>query len=169
MANSLLSSNFFTYANAVRCPWNHAGELICLLATLSFGCYALPASATTAANASSISDGGLLQVVLGLGLVLAIIAGAAWLFRRFGGIAKGPASMIKVIGGSAVGQRERVVLVEVADTWLVIGVTPGHVTALHSMPKGENRASIPDSTGDPARNARFSAWFKQVMEKRNGK
>lgn len=111
----------------------------------------------------------MLQVLLGLGLVLAVIAGAAWLLRRFGGVARSPASAIKVIGGSAVGQRERIVLVEVGDTWLVVGVAPGHVTALHSMPKGESTASIPDSTGGPAGEARFSTWFKQVMEKRNGK
>lgn len=113
----------------------------------------------------------MLQVMLGLGLVLAVIAGAAWLLRRFGGMARGPASVVKVIGGSAVGQRERVVLVEVGDTWLVVGVAPGHVTALHSMPKGESTVSIPNgaNTGSPVGDARFSAWFKQVMEKRNGK
>ena len=113
----------------------------------------------------------MLQVMLGLGLVLAVIAGAAWLLRRFGGMARGAASVVKVIGGSAVGQRERVVLVEVGDTWLVVGVAPGHVTALHSMPKGESTVSFPNgtSTGSPVGDARFSAWFKQVMEKRNGK
>ncbi len=113
----------------------------------------------------------MLQVMLGLGLVLAVIAGAAWLLRRFGGVARSPASAIKVIGGSAVGQRERVVLVEVGDTWLVVGVAPGHVTALHSMPKGESTVSIPNgtNTGSPVGDTRFSAWFKQVMEKQNGK
>src|SRR5665647_1396496 len=93
--------------------------------TLLLGCCALPASATTPANASPVSDGGMLQVMLGLGLVLAMIAGAAWLLRRFGGMARSSASAVKVIGGSAVGQRERVVLVEVGDTWLVVGVAPG--------------------------------------------
>jgi flagellar protein FliO/FliZ len=139
--------------------------------TLLLGCCALPASATTPANVSPVSDGGMLQVMLGLGLVLAVIAGGAWLLRRFGGMARGPASVVKVIGGSAVGQRERVVLVEVGDTWLVVGVAPGNVTALHSMPKGESTVSIPNgtNTGSPVGDARFSAWFKQVMEKRNGK
>jgi hypothetical protein len=39
------------------------------------------------------------------------------------------------------------------------------------MPKGESTVSIPNSTsaGNPVGDARFSAWFKQVMEKRNGK
>ncbi len=74
----------------------------------------------------------------------------------------------KVIGGSAVGQRERVVLVEVADTWLVVGVAPGHVTALHSMPKGEITTGTADTVGGASTDHRFSAWFKKTMEKRNG-
>jgi flagellar protein FliO/FliZ len=64
-----------------------------------------------------------------------------------------------------VGQRERVVLVEVADTWLVIGVAPGHVTALHSMPKGD----IANEGNSDARDARqgFPRWVRQVKEKRD--
>ncbi|MDN5752493.1 MAG: flagellar biosynthetic protein FliO [Nitrosospira sp.] len=119
------------------------------------------------AGASPAADGGMLQVMLGLVLVLAVIAGSAWLLKRFGGMPRGSAGAIKVIGGSAVGQRERVVLVEVADTWLVIGVAPGQVTALHNMPKGESMATG-RAAGENESDARFSAWFRQVMEKRNG-
>jgi flagellar protein FliO/FliZ len=104
----------------------------------------------------------MLQVVLGLGFVLVLMGGLAWLLRRFGGPQQGSAGTIKIIGGSAVGQRERVVLVEVADTWLVVGVAPGHVTALHTMPKGE----VATSAGHAARdNTRFSIWLKQTIEK----
>ena len=132
------------------------------------GCCVSSASAAPAATAP-VADGGMLQVMLGLGLVLAVIAGAAWLLRRFGGMPRGPANAIKVIGGSAVGQRERVVLVEVADTWLVIGVAPGHVTSLHSMPKGETTA-INDATDRAAgTGTHFPTWLRQVMEKRNEK
>ena len=107
----------------------------------------------------------MLQVILGLGLVLGAIAGCAWLLRRFGGLQANGAGAIKVIGGSQVGQRERVVLVEVADTWLVIGVAPGHVTALHSMPKGDI-ANEGDSDGRDARQG-FPRWLRQVKEKRD--
>ncbi|MGH8685166.1 MAG: flagellar biosynthetic protein FliO [Nitrosospira sp.] len=169
-----MAADSFHRACATRQPRNHAAgwwyfSAILLLGLL--GCSAFSAHAASAAPAanSPVSDGSMFQVMLGLGLVLAVIAGSAWLLRRFGGVTRGPASAIKVIGGSAVGQRERVVLVEVADTWLVIGVAPGHVTALHSMPKGESASAIADETTDRAGEARFSAWFRQVMEKRNEK
>lgn len=134
----------------------------------SFGYCIFPANAAPASTAPA-ADGGMLQVMLGLGLVLAVIAGAAWLLRRFGGMPRGPANAIRVIGGSSVGQRERVVLVEVADTWLVIGVAPGHVTALHSMPKGENVAMNDPADRAAGVDARFPIWLRQVMEKRNEK
>lgn len=133
-----------------------------------FGYCTFPANAAPASTAPA-ADGGMLQVMLGLGLVLAVIAGAAWLLRRFGGMPRGPANAIRVIGGSSVGQRERVVLVEVADTWLVIGVAPGHVTALHSMPKGENVAMNDPADRATGVDARFPIWLRQVMEKRNEK
>lgn len=109
---------------------------------------------------AAVSDAGMLQVVLGLGFVLALMGGLAWLLKRLGGMQPGSAGAIKILGGAAVGQRERVVLVEVADTWLVIGVAPGHVSALHNMPKGEIR----ESAGRIPGNARFSIWLKQVIE-----
>ncbi|HEX4884545.1 MAG TPA: flagellar biosynthetic protein FliO [Casimicrobiaceae bacterium] len=82
-------------------------------------------------------SGSLLQTTLGLVLVLALIAGAAWLAKRFApGVARG-ALPLPVVASQAVGQRERVVVVEVGDQWLVLGVAPGHVSALASIPRGQ--------------------------------
>jgi len=126
------------------------------------------AAGQTAHAPSSATDGGMLQVMLGLGLVLAVMAGCAWLLRRFGGMPRGAAGGLKVIGGSAVGQRERVVLIEVNDTWLVVGVAPGHVTALHSMPKGENLPAGAPQAASVATSDYFPGWLKRMTEKRNG-
>jgi flagellar protein FliO/FliZ len=140
------------------------------IAAFSFGCHSLSSYGSQAAPAPSpASDGGMLQVMLGLGMVLAVMAGCAWLLRRLGGMPRGGAGAIKVIGGSAVGQRERVVLIEVNDTWLLVGVAPGHVTALHSMPKGENPPGSAPQAEAAVVNGSFPAWFKQMMEKRDGK
>jgi len=131
-----------------------------------FAAWSVSTCAGAAAGAGSgVSDGGMLQVMLGLGFVLALIGGLAWLLRRFGAVQRGAASAIRVIGASAVGQRERVILLEVADTWLVIGVAPGHVTALHSMPKGEISEN---AAGPVADGVRFSAWLRRIIEKRHG-
>jgi flagellar protein FliO/FliZ len=151
--------------------FNGPGGFLALSLICDFASPVNAMAQNTAASGATASGASMLQVMLGLGLVLAVMAACAWLLRRFGGLQRGGGGAIKIIGGSAVGQRERVVLVEVADTWLVIGVAPGHVTALHSMPKGEidiGTASTPPAIGGTGTDTRFSAWFRQVMAKRDG-
>lgn len=73
------------------------------------------------------------------------------------------ASLLRVISGAAVGARERVVVVEVGETWLVLGVAPGQVTKLHELPRQSLAAA--KETAVPEKN--FAAWLKQVVDRRN--
>ena len=77
---------------------------------------------------------GIGQTLLGMAAVLALILALAWLARRFGVRGAGRSHLLKVVASTAIGQRERVVVVEVAGTWVVLGVTPTHVQALHTLP-----------------------------------
>src|SRR5487761_2443669 len=114
--------------------------------------------------AAAMSSGSVLQVVLSLLLVLAAVVLVGWILKRINLPQQGAGSALKVISGVAVGQRERIVLVEVNDTWLVVGVAPGQVTALHTMPKN----ILPPSDILPAEaDNKFKNWLKIVMEKRN--
>jgi len=114
---------------------------------------------------SALSEGSMLQMLAGLLLVLAVIAAAAWLLKRFA-LNPGTATTgtIKVIAGAAVGQRERVVLVEISGTWLVLGVAPGQVRTLHTMPKAHAEQIANEL---PAPRKGFQEWLKQIMEKRD--
>ncbi|MEC4721361.1 flagellar biosynthetic protein FliO [Noviherbaspirillum sp. CPCC 100848] len=123
------------------------------------------AAATTATAASPASAGSLLQVLLGLVAVLALMAGGVWLLKRMGVAGTANGNVARVVGGVSVGNRERVLVVEVADQWIVVGVAPGRVSALSSMPKQESAPTLqalPD-------NKNFAAWLKQTIDKRNGK
>ena len=120
-----------------------------------------PATPSTATTAPS-SAGGLLQVMFGLLVVLGLLAAALWFLKRMGGSRFAPGSVVKIIGGVSVGNRERVMVVEVADQWIVIGVAPGRVSTLASMPRQEQPAAQA-APGVP----NFSAWLKQTIEKRN--
>lgn len=113
--------------------------------------------------ASPVSIGGVLQVLFGLAVVLGTVAASAWLLKRLapGQVSAGGA--IRLVGGIAVGPKERVVVVEVGDTWLVVGVAPGQVNALHNMPK----LVFPAEAGHVATGEqRFSVWLKDVMSRR---
>jgi flagellar protein FliO/FliZ len=103
------------------------------------------ATAQAAAAPESIGATSLLQTTLGLALVLALIVAVAWIAKRFApGSVRGGASLA-IVASQAVGQRERVVVVEVGDQWLVVGVAPGHVSSLGMLPKGEAPPPVPAS------------------------
>ncbi|OGT24195.1 MAG: flagellar biosynthetic protein FliO [Gallionellales bacterium RIFOXYB12_FULL_54_9] len=85
----------------------------------------------------AVSTGSLLQISLSLLLVLAAIIAVAWLLRRMNLAQAGTGNLLKVIGTVAIGQRERVTLIEVGETWLVVGVGPGQIRTLHTLSKIE--------------------------------
>jgi flagellar protein FliO/FliZ len=97
----------------------------------------IPALALAADDkpAPAISGAGsLAQAGLGLFAVIALILGMAWLARRAGLVRHATGGVMKVVGSTMLGARQRLVLVEVGDTWLVLGVSPGEIRPLHSMP-----------------------------------
>ncbi len=54
-----------------------------------------------------------------------------------------------------VGPRERVVVVEVGDTWIVLGVTATHVNALHTLARPPVSATADSLVGFPSLLARL--------------
>jgi len=82
----------------------------------------------------SLGVTGVLQALLGLAAVLALVMAFAWVARRFGLQAPRLGSAVKVVGGVMLSPKERVVVVEVQGTWLVLGVAPGQISMLHTLP-----------------------------------
>ena len=135
-----------------------------LLFLLVFPIHVLAATEPVVATPSLF--GGLVQVILALLLVFGAIALSAWLLRRYGPTQLGTSgSALRVLGGVMVGQRERLVLVEVNDTWLIVGVAPGRVNAVHSMPRP---AQTEQQTQAMAQQPGFSEWLKTAWQKRGG-
>jgi flagellar protein FliO/FliZ len=121
--------------------------------------------AYTPPSPATISSGSIMQVIFSLLLVLAAVVLVAWILKRINLPQHAAGNLIKVQAAVAVGQRERIVLVEINDTWLVVGVAPGQVRTLHSMPKAElPTAQVSMATNT---NGKFQAWLKQMIEKRN--
>lgn len=86
------------------------------------------------ALAAPDTAGSMLTVLLSLGLILGGFVAVAWLARRYlPGM--GAPGAVKVVGTTSVGTRERVVVVEVDNTWLLLGVGGGNVRLLHTLPR----------------------------------
>jgi flagellar protein FliO/FliZ len=122
-------------------------------------CVSTPAFAAESPAVSTA--GSLLQVFIGLVAVLLLIAVTAWVAKRLGVARGGSSNLLHVVSSVAVGARERVVILEVGESWLVVGVAPGSVNALMTLPKGEVQPS-----NLPPLNTSFAANLKQLIEKR---
>ncbi|MDB5867088.1 MAG: putative flagellar protein FliO [Betaproteobacteria bacterium] len=123
-------------------------------------------AADNVAPPAAVGAGSLLQFGLGLAIVLGLIVAAGWFMKRFS-IGPAAAGTLKVVAGTAVGQRERVVVVEIGETWMVLGVAPGRVNALHTMPRGQ--VTTTTQAQPAATPAAFAAWLKEKMEKRDAR
>jgi len=105
-----------------------------------------------------------LQATLALLLILGLLFATAWLARKLSGSKGFGKGGMKIICGVALGPRERIVLVEVGDSWLVIGVVPGQIRTLHQLPKGSN-IDLEPTAG--ATEAPFAQWLKSIKERQN--
>jgi flagellar protein FliO/FliZ len=114
--------------------------------------------------APSPSAGGLMQTIFALTLVLGLLAALAWLMKRYGPQAQAGAGGLRIVGALNLGGRERIMVVEIGDQWIVVGASPGRVSALATLPKQEG-APVLNTQAPPASS--FAEWLKQTIDKRN--
>lgn len=94
---------------------------------------------TTAAPPGTAS--GIGQVMLALVVVLAAVFVGAFLVRRMRGFTAGGANGIEVVAQASVGTKERVVIVRVAGSRLLLGVAAGQVSLLQTLPQEPENAT----------------------------
>lgn len=79
-------------------------------------------------------DGGyLVQLVAGLGLVLISIVVLAWALKRLQRLPSKMRGALRIVGALSVGPRERLLLVQVGETQLLMGVAPGRISRLLTL------------------------------------
>ncbi|MFW5385756.1 flagellar biosynthetic protein FliO [Yersinia sp. 2544 StPb PI] len=112
-------------------------------------------------TAPAIPAGSVLtQVGSVLGGILLLILCGAWLVRRLGFAPQARNNkLLNVKASCQVGQRERVVIVEVDNTWLVLGVTAQQVTQLHTL----TRPAIDEATAASSPDRAKPADFRQLL------
>lgn len=120
----------------------------------------VPAMAAEGAS----TGGSVLQLVFGFIAILGLLFASLWLLKKLTLPRSGANSMVRVVSAAAVGPRERVVLVDVGEKRLVLGVAPGQVSLLdtQSTPANGNDAAPASSPGTP-----FAQRLMQSMTKRN--
>ncbi len=105
--------------------------------------------------------GAALQTFTGLAVVVVAIIAIGIALRHLapGRLVRG--SLMKTVAALPLGTRERVVVVELGEQWLVLGVTANQVNLLHVTAKGE----LPSPTVR-ADKAAFAAWLERARRGR---
>lgn len=94
------------------------------------------------ARAAPPAEMNIATTLAALVLVVVVILGLAWLLKRMKlpGIQGGDSTM-KIIRQLPVGQRERIVLLQVGDEQMLVGITPQNISLIskleHPLPAGE--------------------------------
>lgn len=128
----------------------------CALALVSTGALAQ----APGVEAPGVSGAAILQMLLGLTLIIAILFFGAYALRKLnGGRRFGNSGPLRIVGALMISARERIVLLEVGDSWLVVGIVPGQIKTLHTLAKGQ----LPETGGDRP----FAQWLKQMTERKH--
>jgi flagellar biosynthetic protein FliO len=118
---------------------------------------------------ASSATGSLLQTLFALIVVLGVLGALAWFLKRYGPKAMGGSANLRVVGSLNLGGRERLLVVEIGNQWVVVGASPGRVNALATMPKQES-ADMAGTGATLAPHAppanSFADWLKQTIDKR---
>lgn len=120
------------------------------------GVWLLMATQSAHAQSGAAPTTGMGQMLAGLAAVIGLVLALAWVARRMGLQAPTQSPLLRRIATLAVGTRERIVIVEAGDRWLVVGVTAQNIQTLHTLPKGE----IPDTP-----TMRLGGGFAALLQK----
>ncbi|WP_175728529.1 flagellar biosynthetic protein FliO [Burkholderia ambifaria] len=129
----------------------------------------IASSVMVGSAAPSLGVGAVLQTLVGLAVVIGLVFGCAWLARRFGFQPARRGGPLKVVSSVGLGAKESATIVEIGDTWLVLGVAPGNVRLLHTLPAGSAVASasadLPAGTpsADRGQPGTFGSRFRDAL------
>ena len=124
---------------------------------------ALPNTAAAESAGAPELGSSVVQMLLGLGVVLALVFASLYLLKRLSAPRGAAAGLLRVIAATAIGPRERVVVLEIGETWLVLGTAPGCVTQLSQLP----RQDLPAAAGVAGKD--FAGWLRQITDRHNGR
>lgn len=137
-------------------PMKYFNQAWLLTVLTLYSAFAMAETKTTASVGEGVAQPSEYfgQIVFSLVLVLLIIFISAWLLRRYGrfpGVAEGN---LKVLGALSVGQRERILLLQVGGEQILVGVTTSRISRLHQL-------EVPVEVKD---NVPVSSQFSQRLQ-----
>jgi len=133
-----------------------------LLLPVGLFCSALQAQSDPLATVplEPLSSPYLLKLTGGLLLVVLIIFALAWLLRKLNLNQQSSNSLIKIIAGLSLGTRDRIVLLQVGEEQILVGLTPGRIEKLHTL-------AVPlEAPGEQIETSSFASRLNRLMGER---
>ncbi|WP_339615320.1 flagellar biosynthetic protein FliO [uncultured Gilvimarinus sp.] len=118
------------------------------------------ASSSSAVSTAAVAPVGadtLVSVLLGLLGIIALILALAWFAKRAGATGWSRSRDMKVVASLALGTRERLLVVDVANTQILLGVTAQSINQLHVFTE-------PVINTDGTASSDFSQKLKSIMK-----
>lgn len=115
------------------------------------------AESETATALEPMSSPYMLKLTLGLVLVVVAIFVLAWLVKKFNLTQQSSHGLIRIVAGLSIGTRDRIVLLQVGDEQILLGLTPGRIAKLHTL---SQPLDAPDSA--PV-NGSFASKLNRLM------
>ncbi len=100
------------------------------------------------------------QWLAGLIVVLMLVFLGLWGLKRLTQWQAPAGGKIRLLGGIALGGREKLLVVEVGETQLILGVAPGWVQTLHVL-EGDRRLQAQAPAAPP-----FARQLQRILDKR---
>jgi flagellar protein FliO/FliZ len=111
-----------------------------------------------------------LQVVLSLALILCLVVALAWLVKRMQtGTLLTDKHQMKVLSALNLGGRERLLLVQVGEQHMLIGVAPGNVSYIKSVEPAVGSSGSSESDSVKNNNGFFNVLNKVREQSDSGK
>ena len=101
------------------------------------------------------------QVLMGLLAVLLLIVALGWLLKRFGQGGLLANQHMKVVASMPLGTRERLLVVDIAGQQLLLGISAGTISTLHTFP--EPVIGTNDETSSSTLNSEFALKLRDIM------
>lgn len=118
--------------------------------------------ATITSVAPVVGGGELLGMGISMAIVVAAILILGWFYSRSRLAGSGHSDLINVVATRALGPKERLMVVEVADQQLLIGMTSTAVQTLHVF---DTPLTIPESSTDTSSfSARLLSAVKEIRK-----
>ena len=114
---------------------------------------------TTSKLKPIISNGDIAKLFISLASVIALVLIFSYCFKKMNNFSFGGSQVMNIISSIAIGQKEKIILLEVAGKNLLIGVSSGSISLLKELDSSELKKGVGDK--EPP----FVDSFKKFLNK----